>query len=390
MQRFSGEIEGFYVGEPDEQGFARLSAKAQHFKLRIYRAVVRRVQLLETPPATVTPQGELAAAAPVDLSPVQLTPDTFRQATLADARLTPLRTHSGWFEGPIHDLEISEFRSTHQKRDAGRVYGRFVGRVTAHFELPPPPLPARAEALLAELSAPEPAPDVEPSESAEQTPSAAESSGTASAATKPAEAASANDVADGALELPAKPAARPTKKQAESQVPLFLLVAAFAIAIFALCAPSRAVIWLVFLLPTLLLRRILRGALDPSTGTRAFGAISVAGQLACLGFLGIGWWAGGCKNLAFLPVAGLVLGVFVTSILPSNLPLLVNGAALGLVLTGWCSAFGARCQEPTPPKAQENRPSAHDPGVPRTNPDGSWPRHPPRAPLPPSPEPKKP
>lgn len=390
MPRFSGDIEGFYVGEPDERGFARLSAKAQHFKLRVYRAVVRRVQLLETPPAIVTPEGEQTVAAQVELPPVDVAPATFRQATLADARLTPLRTHSGWFEGPIHDLQISEFRSTHQKRDAGRVYGRFVGRVTAHFELPPPPLPPRAEALLAELKAPEPAPDVEPSDEAGPAPIAAKSSTVATAGATPLETENADDTSDGVLELPAKPATGPTRKQTESQVPLFLLVAAFAIAIFALCTPSRAVIWLVFLLPTLLLRRILRGALEPSTGTRAFGAISVAGQLACVGFLGVGWWASGCKDLAFLPVAGLVLGVFVTSILPSNVPLLANGAALGLVLTGWCSAFGARCQEPTPPKAQENRPSAHDPGVPRTNPDGSWPRHPPRAPLPASPEQKLP
>lgn len=384
MQRFSGEIEGFYVGEPDDSGFARRSAKAQHFKLRIYRAVVRRVQLLETPPAPGAPEGDKPAGAPLDVAP-----DTFRQATLADARLTPLRTHSGWFEGPIHELQISEFRSTHQKREAGRVYGRFVGRVTAHFELPPPPLPPRAEALLAELSAPEPEPDLAPSKAADHAPTAAKSTAAATGASA-AEAAVADGKSDADLSLPAKPAAGPAKKQVESQVPLFLLVAAFAIGIFTLCTPSRAVIWLVFLLPTLLLRRILRGALERSTGTLAFGAISVAAQLACVGFLGVGWWASGCKDLAFLPVAGLVLGVFVTSILPSNVPLLVNGAALGLVLTGWCSAFGARCQEPTPPKAQENRPTAHDPGVPRTNPDGSWPRHPPRAPQPAGPEQKLP
>ena len=172
MQRFSGEIEGFYVGEPDAQGFARL-AKAQHFKLRVYRAVVRRVQLLETPAATITPEAEQSPNPAVNLAPVPVAPGTFRQATLADARLTPLRTHSGWFEGPIHELEISDFRSTHQKRDAGKIYGRFVGRVTAHFELPPPPLPARAEALLAELSAPEPEPDLEPSAEAGQAPSPA-------------------------------------------------------------------------------------------------------------------------------------------------------------------------------------------------------------------------
>lgn len=384
MQRFSGEIEGFYVGDPDASGFARQSAKAQHFKLRIYRAVVRRVQLLETPPASVTPEGEQAPSAPLDLEP-----DTFRQATLPDARLTPLGAHSGWFEGPIHDLRISEFRSTHQKRDAGRVYGRFIGRVTAHFELPPAPLPPRAEALLAELSAPEPEPDVTASEAADKARTSAKSSGDATGAST-SEAEVVEGKSDTELEPPAKPAVGPPPYQTASQVPLFLLVAAFAIAIFTLCTPSRAVIWLVFLLPTLLLRRILRGALDPSTGTRAFSAISVAAQLACVGFLGVGWWASGCKYLAFLPVAGLVLGVFVTSILPSNLPLLLNGAALGLVLGAWCSAFGARCQEPRAPQVQENRPSAHDPGAPRTNPDGSWPRRPPRGPLPGSAEPRKP
>jgi len=374
MPRFSGEIEGFYVGDPDEQGFARVAAKAQHFKLRIYRAVVRRVQLLEPLPDAVTPEGESEANLPVDDAP-----NTFRQASLADARLTPLKTQGGWFEGPIHELRITEFRSTHQKREAGKVYGRFVGHVTAHFELPPPPLPARAEALLAELSAPEPGLE------AEAAPSAAPVAGKATTNAKPA--APSEPGPDDELELPAKAPAGPAKKQTHSQVPLFLLVAVFAIGIFALCSPSRAVIWLVFLLPTLLLRRILRGALEPSTGTRAFGAISIFWQLACVGFLGVGWWASGCKDLAFLPVASLVLGVFVTSILPSNVPLLINSAALGLVLTSWCSAFGARCKEPTPAPVQENRPSANDPGVPRTNPDGSWPRRPPRAPLP---EPKKP
>jgi hypothetical protein len=387
MQHFCGDIEGFYVGEPDSAGFGRTSAKAKHFKLRIYRAVVRRVQLLETPASPVAPTP--VAPTPVAPAPVALEPGCFRQETLRDARLTPVTTRAGWFEGPIHDLQVSEFRSTHQKQQSGRIYGRFVGRVSAHFELPPPPLPPRAEALLAELSAAEPelATAAEPVAKAEPAtkPGAGVAQPLAGKATDTAAAAAPEDELEGS---PATPQA-PGRKQPPSQVPLLLLVAVGAISTFALCGPSRALIWLVFLLPTLLLRRILRGALDESTGTRAFGAISMFGQLACLGFLGVAWWASGCKDLAPLPVAGLVLGVFVTAVLPPNLPLLVNGAVLGIVLGGWCSALGKRCEEPKPKPAMESRPTANDPGVPRTNADGSWPRHPPRA-LPQGSEPKKP
>lgn len=361
MQRFRGEIEGFYVGEPDASGFGRTSAKAKHFRLRIYRAVVRRVQLLEAPPPAVE------GAPPTEpITP----PGAFLQDSLTDARLSRIASRGGWFEGPIHDLCVEDFQSTHQKQERGRVYGRFVGSVTASFALPPPPLPPRAEALLAELSAPEPEVSAAPAAGAAAPPKADVAPGA-----EPEENAETDDTS--ALEAPTE--TKPTKLSPPSQVPLLLLVAAFAIAIFALCGAKRAVIWLVFLLPTLLVRRILRGALDVSTGTRAFGAVSMLAQLACLGFLAINWWASGCKDLAFLPVAGLVLGVFVTAPLPSNLPLLVNGAALGLVLTTWCSAIGKRCEEPKLPAGVENRPSAHDPGVPRTNPDGSWPRHPPRA-----------
>src|SRR5262245_61501370 len=115
MQRFRGEIEGFYVGEPDKSGFARAAAKAKHFRLRIYRAVVRRVELLETP-APAAPNDAAPAAPAAPEPPLVLEPGSFRQESVADARLTPVRTRAGWFEGPIHDVLVTEFRSTHQKQ----------------------------------------------------------------------------------------------------------------------------------------------------------------------------------------------------------------------------------------------------------------------------------
>ena len=118
---------------------------------------------------------------------------------------------------------------------------------------------ALKKALLAELSAPEPESAAAPVEGAAAPPKADAAPGA-----EPEENAETDDTS--ALEAPA---AKPTKLSPPSQVPLLLLVAAFAIAIFALCGAKRAVIWLVFLLPTLLVRRILRGALDVSTGTRA-------------------------------------------------------------------------------------------------------------------------
>lgn len=398
MQRFTGEIEGFYSGTPDAKGFGRLTAKSRHYRLELYRAVVRRIKLLEAvpapDPATTAGMPMETPAAPVvsstavategrplqetDVEPpaiVELPPGTLRQDTISDARLSPLRVRAGWFEGPIHDVIVSDFRSTHSTRSRGRVYGRFVGRVEASFEMPEKPLPPRAEALLAEFTAPEEPESAlppAPPEGASAKPAAPEG-----ASSPEAEGVSAEEPAK--VESPAAEEATPApKKLLESQVPLFSLVAAVAIAIFALCSVSRAVIWLVFLLPTLLLRRILRGALPDSRGVRVVSVMMVLGQLGCVGALGGSWWAHGCKEMAILPVIGLVFGVFAASALPSNLPLLISGAALGLSLGAWCSAFGKRCQEAPDQARSAGRPSVDDPGVPRTNPDGSWPRRPPR------------
>lgn len=370
MQRFAGEIEGFYRGAPARAGFGGLMAKALHYELEIYRAVVRRVQLLEPEPQPEPPpDGAATPSEGVPESTLELPPGTFRQETIEDARLSPLRVRAGWFEGPIHDVTVSEFRSTHSARSGGRVYGRFVGRVQASFELPEKPLPDRAQALLEEFTAPE-----APEESAETPATTAEA---ANAEPLPADGAPAPAPA---LDTPAGDAATPVPKpSAHSQVPLFLLVAVGAVAIFGLCSASRAVIWLVFLLPTLLLRRILRDALPDSAGVRVVSVVMVLGQLGCLGVLGSSWWANGCKEMALFSVLWLVFGVFASSVLPSNLPLLVNGAALGLALGAWCSAFGERCQEEAPAeRPAAGRPSVDDPGVPRTNSDGSWPRRPPR------------
>jgi hypothetical protein len=359
MQRFTGEIEGFYSGAPDRAGFGPLTAKARHYKLEIYRAVVRGVKLLEPEPEPES-QAQPEAEAP---------PGTFRQDTIEDARLAPLRVRAGWFEGPIHDVMVSEFRSTHSTRSGARLYGRFVGRVEASFELPEKPLPERAQALIDEFNAPE-----TPAESSEA-PVVAPDGASAEPATATADA-SREPEPETAAEAAATPA---PPRSAQSQLPLFLLVAVGAVCIFALCTPSRAVIWLVFLLPTLLLRRILRGALPDSTGVRAVSSVLVLGQLGCLGVLGGGWWANGCKEMALFAVLWLVFGVFASSVLPSNLPLLLNGAALGLALGAWCSSFGERCKEEAPVKAPAaGRPRVDDPGVPRTNADGSWPRRPPR------------
>jgi hypothetical protein len=380
MQRFTGEIEGFYSGTPDGAGFGSLTAKARHYQLQIYRAVVRRVQLLAPEPELTSEQAEAAPPAPdapppapePPEPPLELPPGTLRQDTIEDARLSPLRVRAGWFEGPIHDVTVSEFRSTHSARSGGRLYGRFVGRVQASFELPEKPLPERAQALLDEFTAPE-APEA--TEQPAQQPAARDDAAGADPPTREGVA-----VAEPGVEASHEAgAASVVKESAHSQVPLWLLVAVGAVCIFGLCTPSRAVIWLVFLLPTLLLRRILRGALADGPGVRAVSGVLVVGQLGCLGVLGGGWWANGCKEMALFSVLWLVFGVFATSILPSNLPLLVNGAALGLALGAWCSTFGERCKEELPAsQPAAGRPSVNDPGVPRTNSDGSWPRRPPR------------
>jgi len=169
------------------------------------------------------------------------------------------------------------------------------------------------------------------------------------------------------------PSRRPSTSERPSALPLVALSSAVALGLWASCGAEPALLWVVFLLPTLLCRKLFHGVLGDSQGIRGFGAFLVAVQLACVAVLLESWWSADCKQMMILPLIGLVAVIFPSGLLPSATPLLFNAAGLALVLAVWCGGPSSKCGE-APPRQS---PSVQHPGVPRTNADGSWPRRPP-------------
>jgi hypothetical protein len=83
----------------------------------------------------------------------------------------------------------------------------------------------------------------------------------------------------------------------------------------------------------------------------------------------------GCGELAVVPLIGLVSCVFLAGVLPFAAPLGLNAAGFALILFAWSVHDARACERPAA-QAVEGRSSVKGPGIPRTNPDGSWPRRP--------------
>lgn len=411
-QWFRGRIDGFYVGLPDHAGALGAAQVGRGYRLLVYRAAIRDVELLDfTPPAPAaspdaslpatptaaaatattqtttteqvateptTPSGPVATPAepaavtssssehPPEPAPLVLPPwlpapgTAFFQAGLTDARLFPIRHNSGWFEGPIHQLFIEDFVSTHAKVHGRKLYGKFTGRAQAYFELPPAPLPVAAERIIQafqdlpeEELPPEPAraprQDTSTGTSADPrtlqpalvespqaavspAPSPATAAAVASNATPAAPTATGDQKDDDAVR-PAPPATSPRR----TRVPFLILVVLVAFALLLTCGAPRAMLWLFFLLPTLLVRRIVRDIVPDTTAVRGVSALLTLGQVWLAGMVFVGWWESGCRDVHAVPLIGTLCGLFLTSVLPSDVPLLVNASSLAALLLGWCT-----------------------------------------------------
>lgn len=137
---------------------------------------------------------------------------------------------------------------------------------------------------------------------------------------------------------------------------------------FGLCGVTLGLLWLVVVLPAAFLRFLTAGAITPSHGVRVFGWAMVFAT-ACLGALlyyrvltaqcdGVLWW-----------LAGMVLAIFVSCLLPSRYPFFWTKTALAATTLSLCVAGGAMCRD------SGDLPSVVSQG-PRTDADGRWPREP--------------
>lgn len=405
-QWFRGNIEGYYMGQLDRAGSMGSAISGQTYRLLVYRAVIRDVELVEwSPPVSDTKSGApasdpnssgaassgtgsavplAAGAAKADASsalntsaaaasegdtqaaPVQLPPwlpargTSFFQPTITDARLFPVRHTAGWYEGPVHQVFIEDFRATHSKQSGKRLYGRFVGKVQAYFAMPEAPRPVAAERILQafqEVPEEEHPPVVEPephptSKAAESLDARLNAVARAQEALTAAPGASDPSSSKAAVEAVLEssqgthktPDARPTsKKSTHWRAPLLILVLLVAAALLLTCGAGRAVLWLLFLLPTLLVRRILRDVIPDSTLVSALSALLTLGQVWIAGMIFVGWWETGCRDMHALPLIGILTGLVVACVLPSDVPFLVNMSSLAALLFGWCTARGEEC-----------------------------------------------
>jgi hypothetical protein len=362
MQWFRGRFEGSYVGTPNGQPFLSPHGAGSHFQLRIYRAAVSDLTLTE-PPAEAEP-GAVA--------------QLFRQPQLDDARVYGVRGPGTSYHGPIFDLRISELSFTHLTHKDGRSYGKVTGRAEAWLELPPEPL---IELPIEPYADDEPEPQPELLAARRAAPEAERTRHVPPVVSKPGAArATTTEPLDPELDpLPsdapetAPAAARVADSERPTALPLFALATAAALGLWASCGAEPALLWVVFMLPTLLCRKLFHGVLGDSQGIRGFGLFLVVVQLACVGVLLESWWSADCKQMLMLPLIGLVAVIFPAGLLPSVGPLLCNAAGLLLVLGVWCGGPSSKCNE----APERKPPSVQHPGVPRTNDDGSWPRRPP-------------
>lgn len=413
-QWFRGTIEGFFMGQLDRALALGGVASGRAYRLLVYRALIRDVELLDWRPEPGTTQtatlldpaaneAEVSASAaagvasealsidleprsspkpdiksdavksvkaeetpPLTLPPWLPEPGTaFFQPTITDARLFPLRHTAGWYEGPVHQVFIEGFKATHTKQHGKRVYGRFVGTVQAYFAMPDAPRPIAAERIIqAFQEVPE---DENPPPLKSDTQRASlqgadllaanlkelESSGggTASSVLKPLPSGTRQNSEStahppsGETKTPANNSAevRPTPGTERRGVPFLILVLLVAAGLLLSCGAGRALIWLMFLLPTLLVRRILRGTLAESTPVAGFSALLSLGQVWLTGMVFVGWWESPCRDMHALPLVGTLAGLAIACILPSDIPLLVNMSSLAGMLFGWCSARGEEC-----------------------------------------------
>jgi hypothetical protein len=372
IQWFRGRIEACYVGVPITAA-ALQRPGAEHFKPRVYRALVRDVTPID-PPGEGPSENAGSASAGM----------CFHAARVDSTVISGVRGPGTSFEGPAFDLRIEDASWSRGVRKGERSYGIVTGNVVGYCELPPPPPEPEVETRVVSAEG-EAAPEQLVGELRQ--PAAIGSDSKSNAADAPgAKTVHASPLNDDPLDEDAldeddsadAPARAKPKQQDSAALPLFSTAAAIAIALWVNSGGAAALLFSVFLLPTLIARKLFHGILRDSNGIRGFGLALMVVQLFCASTLLSAWWSADCHPLQLVPLLGIVVVIFPSGLLPSALPLCFNAAGLALVLGVWAGG-GTHCpgSAPKPPAAPNAAPSVEHPGVPRTNSDGSWPRRPP-------------
>lgn len=338
-----GELDGSYLGEP-----GRKLAHGRALKPRLYRAVVRAARVVSPPtdarppvierplsPAVDAEAGSVAAppalAAPPAIAapPATLGPAALRQARIDAVQVPGLLGDGTLYEGAFFDVRIAALTLSFPTDQQGRAYGRVTGRVLGCVVLPPEPPPERVPPTV-------------------HAPREAAPAGTLYGAQQPAEGGAISPSPEAelaALEHGAAPLeegrAQPAPARS-SWLPAASLLALVALGLGVGCGALPALLWCLFILPTVLARALFRGVIRESVGVRVAGAVLAALSLACAALVAQRW-AGDCKEGALLPVLVVIAALFPAGLLPSRGPLTACAASLAVVLVSYCRGPAGAC-----------------------------------------------
>ncbi|HKP64253.1 MAG TPA: hypothetical protein VJV78_46270 [Polyangiales bacterium] len=321
---FTAQLEGSYVGESHEK--APPHGERRH-QLRVYRAALRDLRWVDPP------------AAPEERSKETV----LRQSRVDHAHVAGVRGPGTWYEGPVFDLLIRGVELTHRTEHEGRPYGRIVGAAVGWLELPPEPV--QPEVIVSEQTAPAaPAPPPEPLAATVYRRAPAASAVSGEPASPPETTAAPEPEEEAELPEVPEPVTPPTAKQT-MLLPLTAAVVVVGLGLIIGCGPAAAGLWALFMLPTLVARRLFLGVLRDGGFIRGFGYACIALQLFCVSQLVSSAWATDCPKLALWPMLGVIAVLFPAGLLPSIIPLSCNAIGLALVLAAFGQSPSGSCAD---------------------------------------------
>jgi len=351
-QWFGGEIEASYYGVPSLVPAASSDSVGRRYRLHVYRAAVLRAEPLDAEEVETT-----QTAAP------------FFQASIELAQIWGLRGPGTRYEGPIHDVSITQAKTRFHIVKDGKSYGTLRGYARGWLYLPP-------------SADPKPPSQVDPGDRDEVQAGVLIHEGPPENAIEdavrdrraPDRTPVERDVMDASVDDADTGAPERIAPSQKTEPPFFSLCAAVGLLLWFSCSVEQTILWFVFMLPTLGIRRLVFEMLPYDRGVKAFSAVMILGAILSSGTMLASFRVEACWTLEALPLTVLVGSVFLSGIVPYRLPLAITALAFAGVLFVWGNTPDRHCPADSP---GTSLPTIKDPGVPRTNDDGTWPRRPP-------------
>jgi len=302
--------------------------------------------------------------------------ELFFRASIETAQLWGVRGPGTRYEGPIHDVSITRPQTRFHIVKDGKSYGTLRGFAEGWLYLPPTATPQYTPPIEADRTDSVDTPGVLIHESQQEYSEKGFTPNKQVPTVDRRLEAQATTAESNAIEVSiddTRPEPGRRSTSARTELPYFSLCAAMGLLLWFTCSAEQTWIWCLFMLPTLGMRRLVLEVLPDDRGVEAFAAATVLGAILSSGTIFAGFNTQNCWTLETVPLVILVGSVFLSGIVPYRLALAITALAFAGVLYVWGHAPERHCVPEVP---SESLPTIKDPGVPRTNDDGTWPRRP--------------